>query len=354
MSFQDLNSFLNDCVVKKRIPGCVCWVGNKHKTFFFEKYGYAQIVPQAAPMRKDAIFDLASLTKPVATALSIMLLQERGLLELDDCIDNALPSLKKSAIARKTTKQLLIHTSGLPAWYPTYMFPEEKRLKHIADLTKREGKVVYSCLGYILLGRIIEQITQINLADFFQENITKNLGLKTLGFGPVMVRDSVAATEHGNLHELDLASQYSDVSGIKWRKYLIQGEVHDGNAYYGFNNVAGIAGLFSNTQDLASFIQAYLNEKIVSRNTLKMMIKDHTGGEDKRGLGWRIDPYPGLLSPASFGHTGFTGTMLVVDPRRDLIIILLANAVHPRVKLGIMNPIRQEAIRIISETMRAK
>ena len=109
MSFATLSNYLSKCATEKVIPGCVCWVGNKRKTSFFEAYGHAQIVPRAVPMQKDTVFDIASLTKPIATALSIMLLQERGMLELDKCIGEALPALKKSASAHKTIKQLLTH-----------------------------------------------------------------------------------------------------------------------------------------------------------------------------------------------------------------------------------------------------
>ena len=121
MPFANLDNYLSKCITEKIIPGCVCWVGNKCDTLFFEAYGHAMIVPRAVPMQKDFVFDIASLTKPIATALSIVLLQERGMLELDNCIGEVLPPLKKSAIARKTIKQLLTHTSGLPAWYPTYL-----------------------------------------------------------------------------------------------------------------------------------------------------------------------------------------------------------------------------------------
>jgi len=352
MPFATLNNYLSKCVSEKVIPGCVCWIGNKRKTFFFEAYGHAQIVPRAVPMQKDTVFDIASLTKPIATALSIMSLQERGMLELDNCIGEVLPSLKKSASAHNTIKQLLTHTSGLPAWYPTYLFPEERRLAHIADLNREGGEVVYSCLGYILLGKVIEQISQVSLAHFFQENISGKFSLKTLGYGPVTEKEPVATTEQGNQHERDMARQYGDVSRIRWRNDVIRGEVHDGNAYYAFSNIAGNAGLFSNAQDLATFTRAYLNDELISQKGVKMMITEYTGGEEKRGLGWKIGSYPGLLSPGTFGHTGFTGTMLMVDPQHDLIIILLANAVHPKVKLGLMNPIRERVIRMISDSLK--
>lgn len=354
MPLKDLDSFLGKCVEKKKIPGCVCWVGNGQDTLFFEKYGYAQIVPQVNEMKKDTVFDLASLTKPIATAFSIMLLQERGMLQLDGRTGDVLPALKNSASAQKTVKQLLAHTSGLPAWHPTYLIREEKRLEHTANLNTGDEEVVYSCLGYIILGKIIEQITHISLAEFFRENLAQKFGLKTMRFGPVTPRESVASTETGNTHEKEMARQYGDVSRIKWRQNPIRGEVHDGNAFYGFKNVAGNAGLFSSAEELAKLTQAYLTGEIVSKKTLRVMTRDHTGGAEKRGLGWKMDMYPDLLSPGSFGHTGFTGTMLVVDPQHDLIIILLANAVHPSVKLGLMNPIRQESVRLISESIRSK
>jgi CubicO group peptidase (beta-lactamase class C family) len=321
---------------------------------FFQAYGYAQIEPQRVAMKKKTVFDIASLTKPIATALSVMILQERKLLKLDDRVADVLPDLGKNASSRTTIKQLLTHTSGLPAWYPTYLVPEHNRLAHIAQLNTHNKEVTYSCLGYLLLGKIIERAANKPLNEFFREHVAMPLDCKTLGFRPITTRENVAATEHGNAHEQGMARRYGDISMIKWRRYLLQGEVHDGNAFYGFGGVAGNAGLFSNTQDLVKFTRAYMSVKLIKKTAVQMMTKDHTGGEEKRGLGWRIDMYPGMLSPASFGHTGFTGTMLVVDPASDLIIILLANAIHPHVKIGLMNPIRKEAVRIISTSVNLK
>ena len=282
-----------------------------------------------------------------------MLLHERNQLKLNNQVLDFLPKLKDTATGSKSLKQLLIHTSGLPAWHPTYLFPEKERLHGIAELNAGKEEVIYSCLGYILLGKVIEQIVNTNLADFFQHNVAAKLGLKTMTFGPIDASDSVAASELGNLHEMKMAGQYGDTSGVEWRQELIHGEVHDGNAFYGFNSSAGNAGLFANAEDVAQFTRTYLAGNIVSRKAVNAMTKDFTGGEEKRGLGWKMDMYPGLLSPASFGHTGFTGTLLVVDPERDLIIILPANAVHPTVKLNLMNPIRRNAVRLIIETLDA-
>jgi CubicO group peptidase (beta-lactamase class C family) len=302
-------------------------------------------------IKKTTVFDIASITKPVATALSIMILHEKGLLNINDRVGDSLTKLKNSPLGPKTIKALLTHTTGLPAWHPTYLIPEPKRLEHIASLVMSEQKVIYSCLGYLILGKIIESVSHTRLYDFFNNNIAGKLGLHTIQFGPIQEKDNVAATEHGSMHEQEMASKYGDTSSVKWRTYLTKGEVHDGNAFHGFQGVAGNAGLFSNIEDLAAFTRSYLSGHIVSKSNVEIMIADHTGGEEKRGLGWRIDPYPGILSPASFGHTGFTGTLLLVDPEQDLIIILLANAIHPKVQLGLMNPIRERVVRIIAKTL---
>jgi len=130
---------------------------------------------------------------------------------------------------------------------------------------------------------------------------------------------------------------------------LIKGEVHDGNCFYAFNGVSGNAGLFSNAEDLSRILRVYLQGEIVKPGTLKMMIKDWTGGNEKRGLGWWVNPYPGILSDSAFGHTGFTGTMVMVEPPQNLIIIFLSNSVHPRVKLGVMPEIRRRIVEIIKK-----
>ncbi|UCD20156.1 MAG: beta-lactamase family protein [candidate division WOR-3 bacterium] len=348
MLFTQLDDYLTKCVEDRKIPGCVCWVGNLSTSFFFEEYGHAQITPKKTVMKKETVFDLASLTKPIATALSIMILHEKKNLDIDQPIGEVMPSLRATGSRGSTIRQLLAHTSGLPPWYPTYLFPEETRMARIADLNTGKEEVIYSCLGYIILGKIIERVGEESIDRFFSSNVTALLGSHTLGFGPVRDRVTVAPTEKGNRHELKMSKTYGPITQIKWRKKLIQGQVHDGNAYYAYRGIAGNAGLFSNVHDLIAFTRAYLSGEIIAPETLSLMLRDHSTVGERRNLGWRLDPYPGLLSPLSFGHTGFTGTMLCVDPETNVIIILLANAIHPKVKLGLMQPIREKAVRIIS------
>jgi CubicO group peptidase (beta-lactamase class C family) len=281
-----------------------------------------------------------------------MLLHERQRLDIDDELGRLMPALEHTAAARKTVRQLLAHTSGLPAWYPTYLVPEPDRIGYIAGLATGREETVYSCLGYILLGKVVEEVAGKTLDAFFKENVACRLGRNGLRFGPLADRDVVAATEQGNTHEKEMARRHGDVSGVAWRESMIRGEVHDGNAHYAFSGVAGNAGLFGSAADLAAFLRLYIAGGIISPQTLATMLQEHGPGPEKRNLGWRADPYPGMLSPVSFGHTGFTGTMAVVDPEKDLIIVLLANAVHPRVRPDVMPPMRREVVRIINQKVR--
>lgn len=352
MRCKALDQYLRGCVEDGLIPGCVCWAGNRSDAFFHESYGHAQLVPAEAPMTRETIFDLASLTKPVATALSIMLLVERRLLDLDAQIKDLMSGLGTAGAGSSTVRQLLAHASGLPAWYPLYLVPEPNRLRFLAGLTSGRNATVYSCLGYILLGRIVEHVAGQALDTFFRENVIGRLGCRALGFGPVADRDMAAATEQGNEHEREMARKHGDVTSIPWRNRTIRGEVHDGNAHYAFGGVAGNAGLFGRALDLALFLRAYVAGEIIKPATLNLMLTEQTPAPEKRNLGWHADPYPGLLSARAYGHTGFTGTMCAVDPQTGLIIVLLANAVHPRVRLNIMQPIRREVVRIINQKVR--
>lgn len=346
--FTVLDRFLSHSVSQKKFPGCVCWIGNDRQTLFLESYGYAQIIPRKIKMKKDTIFDLASITKPIATALSIMLLYEKKELDLDDPIEQYLRSFKNKTNGSKTIRELLTHQAGLPAWFPLYLLPEDKRVAFLAETNTGMDGVVYSCLGYIVLGKIVETITGLALDSSCSRMIYELLGLKNTMFKPVKNR-AIAATELGNFHEKDLASNYGNVAHVPWREHLIRGEVHDGNCYYAFDGISGNAGLFSNVTDLAKIARAYLAGEIVQLSTVRLMNKQYTRGKEKRGLGWVIDPYPGILSSTTFSHTGFTGTMLLAEPNGKLIIILLTNAVHPKVRLGVMPKVRETVVKITNK-----
>jgi len=343
VSFKQLDKYLVSCTSERKIPGVVCWIGSSKNTLFFKALGHAQLLPGKAKINKNTIFDLASLTKPLATALSIMLLYEKKQFKLSDKVKIFFPMASSYPTGQKTVKQLLTHTAGLPAWFPLYILPEQDRLKYLFESSGKSKSVVYSCLGYIILGMIIEKISNQSLDIFCREELFKPLGLNNTMFGPVK-KKNVAATEFGNKHEELTAAQYGKIKKMKWRNYVLKGEVHDGNSYYAFNGVSGNAGLFSTAQETAKIIRSYIAGNIVTKKTVRMMIQDHTNGKEKRGFGWIIDPFPEYVSNRSFYHTGFTGTMCLVDPAKDLIIVFLTNAVHPVVRQGLMPGIRQKVV----------
>lgn len=349
MSFSNVDRFLKRCVSTGTIAGAVCWIGSFQDELFCKAYGSRQVIPRPAPMNKGTLFDTASLTKPIATALAVMTLLEEHKITLEDTVAQYLGAFKNSKNADITIMQLLTHTSGLPAWFPMYTVPGKKRLTFLAGCGAGQ-QVVYSCLGYILLGIVIQKITGCSLDTYCRDRLYNPLGLKNTFFNPG-ARDNIAATEFGNDYEKDMASQHADISKVPWRSYLIRGEVHDGNAYYAYDGVAGNAGLFSTAGDLATLMRAYVQGEIVSPQSAKYMTTDHTGGDEKRGVGWVMDPFPDNLSHKTFSHTGFTGTMLLCDPVRSLIVILLTNAVHPYVRKDIMAPIRKKVLQFAAEAV---
>lgn len=346
MDWEKLDRYLNGCIERKKIPGAVVWVGNDKRVFYFEAFGYRQLWPERIKMEKDTIFDLSSITKSICTAMSAMLLVQEKEIRLNDRIEKYMWEFKGKRNGTKTIKELLTHTSGLPAWYPLYLLSYEDMWDFLARKNTEKTGVIYSCLGYIILCRIVERVVKRRLDSFCAERLFKGLNLDNTRFGPIE-KENVAPTELGNRYEKKLTRKYGDVSKVMWRKDLIKGRVHDGNSYYAFNGIAGNAGLFSNASELARIMRNYLKGRIVNMDIVQMMIRDWTGGIEKRGLGWWVNPYPEILSDRAFGHTGFTGTMVMVEPEKKLIIILLSNSVHPKVRLGVMPKIRKEVIKII-------
>lgn len=352
MSFVALDRYLKR-IATASIPGIVCWVGNSTCTYFFKAYGYAQCIPKQIKIKKTTVFDLASLTKPFATALAILYLVHNGKLRLSAPVAHFLPEFKNAQNSRVTIKQLLTHTAGLPAWFPLYILPEKIRTWFLMNATTDKTSVEYSCLGYILLGMIIERITEKGLDIFCRDCLFKPYALYNLHFTP-KTRRNVAATEHGDGYEQTMARVYCDPSVHTWRKRVIRGEVHDGNCFYAYNGISGNAGLFGTAEECARFLQMYQSGEILPKHIVTEMTQDHTGGPEKRGLGWWIDPYPGILSRRTYAHTGFTGTMVCVDRECDAIIVLLTNAIHPRVQQDIKKRMRRRVVELVTQTLGSK
>lgn len=314
-----------DAVEKGETPGAVYLVLFKKHIIAHYALGLRSLQPIKTPVKLDTIYDLASLSKCVGTTTMALMLLEQGLIRLDDSVTYFFPDLaeKKGQIR---IRHLLTHTSGLPAWAPIYKQASCREdwlqaLKEIQLENPTGTKVIYSCLGFILLGLILEKVAGETLDSFLQRELFTPLGMQDTMYN-IGASERVAPTE------------YSEE-----RNGVILGEVHDENAF-SLGGVSGNAGLFSTANDLATFAAMLLEggywegKRYLSPRTIELMHQNHTASlNDNRGLGWALKgEYSSggdLLSPNSFGHTGFTGTSLWIDPSYDLAIILLTNRVHP-------------------------
>ena len=343
-----------------KTPGAVLAVVRHGKLAYLKAYGNRQTYPTTQPMTTQTVFDMASCTKPMATAISAMLLVERGQLRLSDPVSMYLPGFnnwygegKDSVTIR--VEDLLTHTSGLPAYAPVKTLAEAdgkpnpaKLMAYIAGC-KREFKpradMQYSCLNYITLQNIVERITGQSLRTFAANNIFIPLGMKHTDFLPCtsdksgkLVNTSqprwVANGEQASL--TPIAPTEKQPNGT-----VKQGQVHDPLACTLNGGVSGNAGLFSSAEDVATLCAMLQNggmwggKRILSPLTVKAMRSvPQDFNSFGRSLGWDVSSayasnQGDLLSPEAYGHTGYTGTSIVIDPVNDLSIVLLCNSVHP-------------------------
>jgi uncharacterized protein YbbC (DUF1343 family) len=322
-------------LAEKKMPGCVVCIGRQGKIVLLKAYGNKQVEPSAVPMTTDTVFDMASITKPVATATSVMLLVERGQLKLGDKVAALIPEFAASGKGEITIRDLLIHQSGLlpDNAVADYEQGQETALQKICDLGLQAPtgtKFIYSDVNYILLAEIIRRVSGKRVDEFSQENIFQPLGMKETGYLPN--------------DELKQRAAPTEQRDGKW----IQGEVHDPRSHL-LGGVAGHAGLFSTAEDLAIYAQMMIGGgehggvRIFSPRTVAVMTQGCKVSSGLRGLGW--DKRTGysinrgeLLTESAFGHGGFTGTVLWIDPELELFVIFLSNRVHPNGK-GLVNPL---------------
>jgi uncharacterized protein YbbC (DUF1343 family)/CubicO group peptidase (beta-lactamase class C family) len=314
-------------------------------------------------MTPDTIFDLASLTKIVATATSIMILVERGKLRLTDPVSLHLPELKGEGRDRITIEQLLTHVSG---YAPDFDLRErwigyDEAIKRLIKEPLRNApgnRFTYSDIGFITLGEVVARVGGMPLDQFAQKNIFEPLHMTNTGFRPsATLKSRIAPTEkrRGQLSYLGDTAANVGVEGDVW----LRGEVHDPTSYR-MNGVAGHAGLFSTADDLAIYCQMILNGgsfggvRVLAPLTVAEMTRprliSNNGGT--RGLGWDMNSTfstnRGDLFPlGSFGHTGFTGTSIWIDPASEMFVVFLSNRVHPDGK-GDVGPLRGRVATIVA------
>ena len=347
-----------DSVGKSELPGAVVLVARRGRIVWRKAYGSRAILPQREAMTNDTIFDLASLTKVVATTTSIMILVERGQLRLSDPVSLYLPELKGESRENITIEHLLTHRAG---YAPDFDLSEkwsgyDEAMKRLATESLRyppDTRFVYSDIGYIALGEVVKRVSGMTLDEFAHRNIFEPLKMRDTDFraageivslpqrptrndSPTIQRIAPTETRRAAGNYLGGVGDKT-AEGARW----LRGEVHDPTAYR-MNGVAGHAGLFSTADDLAIYCQMMMNGgeyagvRILSPMSVAMMTRPRAVMENgsARGLGWDIatsfSTNRGDLFPSgSFGHTGFTGTSLWIDPASETFVVFLSNRVHP-------------------------
>ena len=358
-----IDRVIQDSIEKKELPGAVVVVGRHGRIVWRKAYGARAVEPQLETMTTDTIFDLASLTKVVATATTVMILIERGEVRLSDSVVKFIPEMKGEGRDAITIEQLLTHTAGFA---PDFDLKERwsgydeamKRLYREPLHDQPGARFVYSDINYIALGEVVHRVSGQMLNDFARRNIFVPLGMRNTGFRPdAGLRARIAPTEkrRGQMDYLGDTGANAGTEGEQW----LRGQVHDPTSFR-MGGVAGHAGLFSTADDLAIFCQMILNggahkrARILSPLSVATMTRPHAVSEDgaARGLGWDITtkfpPNKGDLFPfGSFGHTGFTGTSIWIDPASDSFVIILSNCVHPDGK-GDVGPLRGRVASIVA------
>jgi CubicO group peptidase (beta-lactamase class C family) len=283
-------------------------------------------------------FDLASLTKPLCTALLLVMLEQEGELRLEAAAQDYLPAWKGSLYRESSLLALATHTSGMPAWLPLYLRSPAGHgyLDRIGAERPavRPGEVLYSDLGYIVLQAVLETVTGLGLDRLFAERIARPLGLCRTGFATTNADFSdAAATERGNEFERSLAGE--EGVGHDWPTELFRGVPHDGNART-LGGVGGHAGLFGTADDLAVLAREILRPRRLplgpqARARLLCAEPGHRGRSVGMVMAARALAVRGILPDGAPGHTGFTGTSIWLEPETGAFFLLLTNRVHPRV-----------------------
>lgn len=344
-------------VERKTIPGAVVLVTRHGRVGYARAFGLRAVEPAPEPMTRDTIFDMASLTKPVATATSAMVLLDRGQLALGDPLRDRLPEFANHGKEAITVEQLLRHRAGFipDNALKDYQDGPDEAWKRLAELglTADPGtRFVYSDVGFEVLGRLIEKVGGEPLDDFARHAIFEPLGMKDTRFRP-LDRSALIAGDQGRI-----APTEPDEQGT-----MLRGVVHDPRARL-LGGVAGHAGLFSTADDLAVYTQMLLDQgrgpdgrAVLRPETVAAMIDPaDTPDRQRRGLGWDLAtsysaPRGDRFGPRSFGHTGFTGTSLWIDPETDTAVIVLTSRLHPEGKGPTPNRLRSEIATIVAEAI---
>jgi uncharacterized protein YbbC (DUF1343 family) len=323
---EGIDRLVTEALAQGKLPGCVVVIGRASGVVYQKAFGSRALLPSQEAMTVDTIFDVASLTKPIATASALMVLAEQGKVDLDERAARYVPEFRTHGKDAITLRQLLTHVSGLPTETPVADFEHGRSgaMKHILALSLKAppgAKFIYSDVGFLVLEEVLRRVTGGDLAAYADTRVFRPLGMSDTGFLPAAaVRQRIAPTEKRN-----------DI----W----MRGDVHDPRAYR-LGGVAGHAGLFSTARDLARFARMVLGEgtldgtRVLAAEGVRKMLAAHDVPGGIRALGWDMQSAYSTnrgteLSRRAVGHGGYTGTSLWIDPQRDLFVVFLSNRVHP-------------------------
>jgi len=332
-----MRAVLERGLADRAYPGAVAIVGDKHEVIATVAVGHQDWAPSPRT-DENTMWDLASLTKVIGTTTALMQLWAAHRLDLDAPVQQYLPEFVGPHKELVTVRQLLTHSSGMPAWRPLYKEATSPanaiQLLFQTPLDTLPGvRMVYSDLGAMLLGKIVERVSGEPIDVYVRRHVFAPLGMtSTLYRPPARLLGRIAPTERD-----------------PWRGRLVHGEVHDENAYF-LGGVSGHAGLFSSAVDLARFARMYLEggqldgARIVTRAAIDTFTHVQDSALSNRALGWEVpngsNSAGHKMSNRAFGHTGFTGTSIWIDPARDLFVILLSNRVDPTRDNPRLGPVR--------------
>ena len=340
----NISRLLESRIESGDFPSAVYIVAQNGDAVFADALGNAVLEPEPHPATLTTIYDLASLTKPLITGMLCALMHERGEFVLEDPVAKYLIEFDTTDKRNISIRHLLTHTSGLAAWRPLYLLAKDREdaLVAIAGLPleyKPGERVIYSDLGFIVLGFLLQKLTGHSLPELAQQQIFTPLDLHQTFFNPsAAARTGIAACENGNAYERDMCER--DFSGREyagWRSGGIWGEVHDGNAHF-LGGAAGHAGLFSNAAETFRIAHQFVSEssELLSPETCSLFRENMTDGlNEARSFAWQLAATPESTAGTSlpgdaFGHTGFTGTSCWIDAQHQRVFILLTNRTHAR------------------------
>jgi beta-glucosidase-like glycosyl hydrolase/CubicO group peptidase (beta-lactamase class C family) len=342
-TFQAVDSLLRAAIADSAFPAAQVAVVHKGIQVYDRAFGTHTYAPSSRDIDRATMFDLASLSKVVGTTTALMKLFDQGQVGLDDPVSRYLPPFAEGEKAAITVRHLLMHRGGFPPFRRFWMSDSSASFDSVfaTPLVARPGdSTIYSDIGFITLGKVVEAASGMPIDTFLRKEIFEPLGLRNTMYNPPeTLLPRVAPTE-------------VDTS---WRRTLVHGVVHDENAHF-LGGVAGHAGLFSTARDLAVLMTMLMKEgtygtrQFLSPATVRLFTRDPAPG--MRLLGWDVKSPRGssagtLFGPSSFGHTGFTGTSIWVDPERELCVIFLTNRVHPtrsNTKISGVRPALHDAV----------